>query len=305
MTPYWQRDGIQLYHGDCLEILPTLSATVDAVATDPPYGLGIAAWDGVDVPRACAAFAPMARHFVAVFGQFPSLPEWFESMRAAGLRYRDHIIWAKRTVTPGGYEGCLQRTHESILVFQVAQGKAPYFECEGPWEDVKLPGYVDGLISVEGVKRYVSHLRAQLRGHTGMLRRGGAGCPELVRKDTIQASRPAHRPTVNYSNLWSFAVPGMARRDGIYEHPTEKPFALTERLVGMCAPPGGTVLDPFMGAGTTGVACVQTGRHFIGIELEERYCEIAARRIEKALAQPRLEFALPEPAPAQLALEVS
>lgn len=73
-------------------------------------------------------------------------------------------------------------------------------------------------------------------------------------------------------------------------HPTEKPLPLMEWSIGFVA---GTILDPFMGSGTTGVACIRTGRKFIGIELEPKYFETAKKRIKAELAQPRL-FA-PEP----------
>ena len=63
------------------------------------------------------------------------------------------------------------------------------------------------------------------------------------------------------------------------EHPTQKPVALMEYLIRTYTNPGDTVLDNCMGSGTTGVACVNTGRSFIGIEIEERYCEIAAKRL--------------------------
>lgn len=69
-------------------------------------------------------------------------------------------------------------------------------------------------------------------------------------------------------------------------HPTEKPVALMEHLVAKVTPAAGTVLDPFAGSGSTGVACVNTGRRFIGIEREPKYFEIARERI--AQAQPRL-----------------
>ena len=65
-------------------------------------------------------------------------------------------------------------------------------------------------------------------------------------------------------------------------HPTQKPVQIMEWCLGYIK--GDTVLDPFMGSGTTGVACVKTGRKFIGIELDPAYCEIAKQRIEKALA---------------------
>lgn len=77
------------------------------------------------------------------------------------------------------------------------------------------------------------------------------------------------------------------------EHPTQKWYPLIERIVKAIAPPEGTALDPFMGSGTTGVACVKLGRKFIGIEIEPKYFDIACRRIQAELNQPRLD--LPEP----------
>jgi DNA modification methylase len=68
-------------------------------------------------------------------------------------------------------------------------------------------------------------------------------------------------------------------------HPTSKPVALYEQFVSDFTDAGETILDPFMGSGTTGVACVKTGRKFIGIELDPAYCEIAKQRIEKAIAE--------------------
>ena len=66
-------------------------------------------------------------------------------------------------------------------------------------------------------------------------------------------------------------------------HPTEKPVALIERLIKKC--PAGTILDPFMGSGTTGVACAAVGRRFVGIEIVAEYFDIACRRIEQAQRQ--------------------
>ena len=71
-------------------------------------------------------------------------------------------------------------------------------------------------------------------------------------------------------------------------HPFEKPVSLIERLLRIYTNPGGLVLDPFMGSGTTGVACVQTGRNFIGIEIDPKYFAIAEKRIRDAQQQLRL-----------------
>lgn len=70
------------------------------------------------------------------------------------------------------------------------------------------------------------------------------------------------------------------------EHPTEKPISLMRELIQDFTDWGQTILDPFMGSGTTGVACAKMGRKFIGIELEEKYFDIACRRIEEAYHQP-------------------
>ena len=73
------------------------------------------------------------------------------------------------------------------------------------------------------------------------------------------------------------------------EHPTQKPVPLMRWCMDRAkVQPGETVLDPFMGSGTTGVACIRTGRKFIGIEIDEGYFQIARKRLENELAQGRL-----------------
>ena len=79
------------------------------------------------------------------------------------------------------------------------------------------------------------------------------------------------------------------------DHPTQKPVSLTLELAGMVSEVGETILDPFMGSGTTGVACTRLGRRFIGIEIEPRYFDIACRRIDEAQRQGRLFDHRPAP----------
>jgi len=76
--------------------------------------------------------------------------------------------------------------------------------------------------------------------------------------------------------------------DTFYNHPSQKPIKLIRKLIEKYTHEGDTILDPFMGSGTTGVACVQTGRNFIGIEIDPTYFAIAERRIREAQKQPRL-----------------
>jgi site-specific DNA-methyltransferase (adenine-specific) len=87
------------------------------------------------------------------------------------------------------------------------------------------------------------------------------------------------------------------------EHPTQKPVALMAWCVEKTK--AKSILDPFMGSGTTGVAAIQHGRQFIGIEREPRYFDIACRRIEQAYKQRPLFEAEPQPKPVQLGLEAA
>lgn len=85
-----------------------------------------------------------------------------------------------------------------------------------------------------------------------------------------------------------------ARSEGAEGHPCPKPLSVMKQLVLLASNEGDTVLDPFMGSGTTGVACAKLGRKFIGIEVEPVYFDIACRRIEAAFKQPDLFLSKPE-----------
>lgn len=89
----------------------------------------------------------------------------------------------------------------------------------------------------------------------------------------------------NFGNFFEFAV-----RGDMPDHPSPKPIEYMVKLIERTTNDGDVILDPFMGSGTTGVACVQTGRKFIGIEIEPKYFEIAKKRISQAQLQMRMEI---------------
>ena len=103
--------------------------------------------------------------------------------------------------------------------------------------------------------------------------------------------RPAHELVLEYANGATeyFSTTGsnvlrFARVSSLTkEHGAQKPVPLIAQILSVASPPGGVVLDPFVGSGTTLVAAQQTGRRAIGIEVEERYCEIAAKRLEQEM----------------------
>jgi site-specific DNA-methyltransferase (adenine-specific)/modification methylase len=96
--------------------------------------------------------------------------------------------------------------------------------------------------------------------------------------------KPRPLPHCRFFNTWKGVKPAGG------EHPNEKPIGLIKYIV-ETVPKNGIVLDPFMGSGTTGVACVELGRRFIGIEINEKYFEIACKRIEKAVKELQHEIA--------------
>ncbi len=210
MTPYYDSEGITIYHGDCREILPTLDP-VDLLCTDPPYGIGEAR--GKNVSRVKLAVS-----------QDYGVSSWDDSP-ASEVLVAECRAKASNAIIFGGNYYTLPPS-SLWLVWDKMNGKTDFADCELAWTD--LPGAV---------------------------------------------------------RLFRFRWQGMLR-DGVKQprtHPTEKPVELMRWALGFTE--GATVLDPFMGSGTTLRAAKDLGRKAIGIELEESYCEVAAKRMsQKVLA---------------------
>jgi site-specific DNA-methyltransferase (adenine-specific) len=158
------------------------------------------------------------------------------------------------------------------------------FRYEWIWEKPKATGHLDAR-------------RRPLKAHENIVVFGGETYNPTMTKGARYKNN--HKPgdtgdVYGEVNKYSFDNPGVRFPRSIFllnheqepDHPTQKPVALYEYLIKTYTNPGETVLDITMGSGTTGVACIQTGRNFIGIEKERKYFEIAENRI--ANAQPPL-----------------
>jgi DNA modification methylase len=216
----------------------------------------------------------------------------------------------------------------------------PYHETEagvlylGDCLDVMagLPdGCADAVVTDPPYPNNAGHFREGIPAAEEFLR--GVTCPALVFwSELTQPPVPLplvavhiwHRTNVNgrpYEPIYQYHPDGQKRRSQVKEHaavfggvgpgcseylghPTQKPVALMAWLLLGHTARGDAVLDPFAGVGATLAACMRTGRSYIGIELSEAYCEIAARRIEKALAQPRLPLDAPLEKPRTEALAI-
>lgn len=233
-----------LFQGDCLEIMKDLpDKSIDLVLTDPPYGTTACKWDNV-IP-----FEPMwaelkriSRGTIALFGSEP----FSSSLRISNIKeFRYDWIWNKKKAANFAQSGFQpMKYHEIISVFY--SKKSPYYAQK-----------IDGFL----VKKTSSKVQNQDRIDAGL------NMP-VKYSDDYEADKRLP------SSIIEISKPG-----GKYLHPTQKPVALLEYLIKTYTLEGEIVLDFTMGSGSTGVACKNTNRNFIGIEKDENYFKIAEQRI--------------------------
>jgi len=272
-----------LYLGDCLEILPTLGK-VDAVVTSPPYG-AIRSY-GKSGSGPSESIEPISRLIslggVCVWNcadQTINGSESGESFRqaltfmATGLRLHDTMIYLKNTVSY-------------------------------PDANRYLPAWEYMFVFSNGAPNHFNGIKDRPNKYAGAAVHG------VRREQDGSMSRPSGMgniiPDVGLRYNWWLLKP--AATEEKVDHPARMPSALASGQIATWTDPGETILDPFMGSGTTGVACANLGRKFIGIEIEQRYFDIACRRIADAYKQPRLfedEKPTPKPKPQSLFQEAA
>jgi len=253
MKPYYETDLGVLYHGDCLEIMPHLEP-VDLVLTDPPYGITACKWDSV-IPfdemweRLNKLIKPNGA--IVLFGSEP----FSSALRMSNIKnYKYDWVWEK---TQGSNFQILKhqpwKMNENILIFNA---KGVY----NPQKYKVSEDKIDKRINVNDIT-------TNKDGIYGVLKR--------TRKRDDGTRYPSNILKYSNPNNNSF-------------HPTQKPVALMEYLIKTYTNEGETVLDFTIGSGTTAVACERLNRRWIGIEIEEKYCEIADKRIENERKQLKL-----------------
>ena len=245
-------NDIRLIHGDCLEILPTLEAgSVDAVIADIPYGTTACKWDTV----------------------IPFEPMW-ESLERVTNPKAAIVLFGSQPFT-------------SALVMS----RTEWFKYEWVWDKGRGVGHLNArsrpMMQTESICIFY---RQQATYNPQMRKRASPRLSKNYSTQTVYGQTqdtfvgdilPEKYPV----NLIEFSK---SAQQELVLHPTQKPVALLDYLVRTYTNEGDTVLDFTMGSGTTGVACVKTGRNFIGIEIEQTYHDIAVKRVAEAQMQPRL-----------------
>ncbi|MCL2745236.1 MAG: site-specific DNA-methyltransferase, partial [Planctomycetaceae bacterium] len=234
-----------LYHGDCFEILPRLDIAADAVISDPPYNSTACDWD-VYIPLAHFWDIVSAKSKAAANYVFFAAGRFMFDLAASKYKwYRYDLVWAKNNKC-GFLNANKQpmRQHENILVFG----------CPGAGKKYNPQKTAGGRVYAGKEKKVVSRV--------------GTCYPTRVWTQTGSDG---------------YIHPGSVlqiKNENDY-HPTQKPLALMQWLIKSYSSENDTVIDPFMGSGSTGVACAASGRKFIGIEKEKKYFDIACKRIKE------------------------
>jgi len=257
-TPYYSRDGIDLYRGDCLEILPSFpSSSVPMIWTDPPFGHGNQQDD-----------LQAARVRDDVFGARKKPTETISNDSGADFE----------TALKGFLDQSSRILDRDCCCCCCMAGGGPNvtFARVSQWIDERLAFFMavvwDKSARGNGMgwryrRNYEFVMVAHRKGGTLRWADDDVAVPNIMRD-----------------------LPPMDRL-----HPNQKPFCLVSRFIELHTKPNDVVLDPFAGSGTTLLAAWQLGRKAIGIEIEEKYVEIAARRLDNEISRGRLFE--PEPAP--------
>lgn len=216
MTPYYEQDGITIYHGDCRDVLPTLAAGNYAVVTDPPFGIDFDYGTYDDSP---AKYAELMRDWI---GQASTIVADGTFFVWQAMKTCEH--WHEWF--PSGWR-----------IFAACKGFVQFrpTPIQYSWDPVIFWGKMSGE-------------------------------PSVYKKDY---------------HLQTMAPFGAGRQR--VEHPCPRPIEQVSYVVEIGTSPTQTIIDPFMGSGTTLRAAKDLGRKAIGIEIEERYCEIAVKRLAQAV----------------------
>ena len=246
--------SVSLHLGDCLEVMRGMAEnSVDLILTDPPYGHNNN--NGDLIARREAALG--RGDYDAARDDRPIANDGAEANELVRAMFAE----AARLLTPGGVCCCCCG----------GGGPDPQFARWSLWMDEALE-FKQMVVWDKGPMGMGWHYR---RSYETVLvaQKPGAKCAWYDDSKRIE----------NIIRPGDYGIRKIIPRAD--QHPTQKPVELAAHFIRLHTKPGDIVLDPFMGSGTTGVACVQTGRSFIGIEIDSGYFAIAERRIAEAQLQ--------------------
>ena len=313
----------KLYRGDCLRVLRQLpDACLDSIVTDPPYGISFMGkkWD-YDVPsiriwKECLRVLKPGGCLVS-FASTRTQHKMATRIEAAGFEIRDMLAWCySGQATPksmdvskafdkaAGVERRIigeNKNHRKGVDSKHVGTSSKFVTAPTSPDAVRWDGFGTGI------KPCYEPITWARKPHTGTvienLKKHGTGainidgCRFHGAKDSTAVGAKGRWPTnmlhdgsqevddslSGASRFYYCAKPSKSERGEGNNHPTVKPIALMRWLCRLVTPPGGSVLDPFMGSGTTGIACVEEGMVFVGVERDRDSFGIARRRVRSSV----------------------
>jgi site-specific DNA-methyltransferase (adenine-specific) len=294
----------QILEGDNRETLKTLADnSIDAIVTDPPYGIDFLgkSWDAntgaLETYQECLRVLKPGGHILA-FSAARTYHHLAVTLEQAGFEIRDQIMWIYSSGFPkaqavkgfpGWKNGGLKPAHEPIALAR----KPTKTSIKANMETWRV-----GALNIDATrvpyandkdKASIDHKvpTAAWSGHTIQVDSYEKG--EFVKVETNELGRFPSNVIGEIAEPYQkyFYCPKVNRSERHIEdsvennHPTVKPIELMKYLIKLVTPPGGVVLDPFNGSGSTGCAAVALGHEYIGCELDPAYVEISKRRIEQ------------------------
>jgi len=297
---------VELKQGDCLELFNDIEdESIDAVITDPPYNIG-KDFSGEDMKvedwiNWCNKWVKECNRVLVAGGAFYLTMGWqsvaeFKVMmnKFTKFRLKNWIIWYRQD----GWKGDNGYGHSYEHILYYIKDNIPLKE-EKAFRDYLNEKRNEKKLSLSDINKHfgwASNGGGCASGYMGIKNQTGWQLPgrghyELLKEyleldnrfDNLPFDVKFNKTDVS-DDVW---LSPKSEKDRL-GHPTQKPIKLMRRMVLGSTNEGDVVLDPFMGSGTTGVACVETGRRFIGFEISPEYFKIAEKRINEATKQKRL-----------------
>ena len=299
---------LALSKGDCLQLLTQIEDdSIDAVITDPPYQYLNRKLKNCyfDKPYNEEAYIAEIKRilkdtgFIIMFGRGVHFYKQGVLLDNAGFKFKEEVIWDKRKIS--NFTLALGRQHENCFIFAktkkgiIRKTHIPYIEyMKGlPIEDAvaKIKNCIrkidNEIKKPEIFKDIINFLEHDVENYRKRITEGNninrhSDCKGVYCSVSSLKSITKGYKEKDIINIPDFIEVASSRN---HYHPTEKPVRLMERLIALVTDEGDVVLDPFMGSGTTGVACMNMKRRFIGMELDHAFFKTAEDRIIKETLQ--------------------
>ena len=284
----------QLINDDSVNALQQLEDnSIDSIITDPPYGISLLnhSWDyelpQLDIWKQCLRVLKPGGYLLS-FSSTRTYHRLAVLIEDAGFDIRDQIMWVYGSGMPKGQN--LKPAHEPIVVAKkphrgslkanVETHGTGYFNIEDSKVGGRWPANLIHDGSDEVVADFPDNVGALFSATRKVATTGGSGNSLMGAARQVGDGNGAIDEPGSAARFFYCAKPSRTeRRDN--PHPTLKPIKLMAYLCNLATPSQGTVLDPFMGSGTTGVSAIQEGYDFIGIERELEYFQLAENRVQQ------------------------